>query len=58
MTWPFHATCALVVAMGVFLMTGGNRPLAGWVFVIFGAVAIVGSLARTAVDRLRGGRRD
>ncbi|MBC9225921.1 hypothetical protein GL325_06290 [Aeromicrobium sp. 636] len=55
-TWPFYATCAVIVAMGMFLMNGGNRPLAGWLFVIFGAVAIVGSLARAAVDRLRGHR--
>jgi len=52
--WPALVTCAGIVVMGVFIVTVTDTdPVAGWVFIGFGAVAIGWTLVRASVDAMR-----
>ena len=54
--WPLLATCAGIIAMGVFVITATDEMF-GWVFVVFGAAVIVWTAATSAIAAVRG-RRD
>ena len=53
--WLFLVTSVALVLMGLFVLTT-DRPLAGWVFVGFGAVCVAAVLGRSLVDAVRGSR--
>ena len=54
--WPLLVTCAGIIAMGAFVITATDEMF-GWVFVVFGVVAIVWTAATSAIAAVRG-RRD
>ena len=54
--WPFLATSAAVVLMGLFVLTTSD-PRAGWVFVAFGGVCLAASAGRALGAAVRDRRR-
>lgn len=50
--WPFLATSAAVVLMGLFVLSTSD-PRAGWVFVAFGGLCLAGGVGRALVVAVR-----
>jgi len=50
--WPFLATSAAVVLMGLFVLTTSD-PRAGWVFIAFGGVCLAAAAGRALVAAVR-----